>query len=80
MTLHDFLLQVLAGINLLDEVQRLQASMGAQIDALRGTDSSSASWAKDLEQLSQVYDDISEKVVTLSETIAIFSQEELDER
>lgn len=82
MTLHDFLSQALAALDLLYEVQRLQASMGAQIDALRGADRSSASWAKDLEQLSRDYDGISGKVVTLSEIIAIFSlhQEELDER
>ncbi|MFC7535924.1 hypothetical protein ACFQPG_00915 [Sphingomonas sp. GCM10030256] len=80
MTLHDFLSQALAALDLLAEVQRLQASMGAQVDALRTADSSSPSWAQDLGQVRQDYEEVSGKLVILSEFITVFSvhREKLD--
>ncbi len=80
MNLHDFLSQALAALDLLDEVQRQQASMGAQIDALRTADTSSPSWAQDLGQIRQNYAEVSGKLVTLSEIITVFSvhREKLD--
>ncbi|URD59907.1 hypothetical protein M8312_08800 [Sphingomonas sp. KRR8] len=80
MNLHDFLSQALAALDLLDEVQRLQANMGAQVDALRSADSSSPSWAKDLGQIQKDYAKVSGKLVALSEITTVFSvqREKLD--
>ena len=80
MNLHDFLSQSLAALDLLEEVQRLQASMAAQVDALRTADSSNPSWAKDLGQIQEEYAKVSGKLVTLSEIITVFSvhREKLD--
>lgn len=82
MTLHDFLSHALAALNLLDEVQRVQASMAARIDTLRGADSSGSPRAKDIGQVRQDYEDVSGKLTTLSEIISVFSvhHKSLDER
>ena len=82
MNLHDFLSQALAALDLLGEVQRLQASMSAQVDALRTASASSPSWAQDLGQVRQDYEEVSGKLTTLSEIITVLSvhRKGLDER
>ncbi|RST30119.1 hypothetical protein HMF7854_04235 [Sphingomonas ginkgonis] len=72
MNLHDFLSEALAALDLLGEVQRLQASMSAQVDALRTADGSSPSRADFLEQVRRDYEEVSGKLVALSEIITVF--------
>lgn len=82
MNLHDFLSKALAALDLLDEVQHLQASTGARVHALRTTNASSPSWAQDLGQVAQEYEEVSGKLTTLSEIITVLSvhRKGLDER
>ena len=70
MDLHDFLTQALAALDLLDEVERRQASIAAELE---GADNWVASRAVELGQLQHDYDDVSAKLETLSEIITVFS-------